>query len=297
MKKFLVSDLHGNGEIYDAIISFLENYNAVEDVTLYINGDLIDRGIDSGRMLVDIYDRITNNKGFKIEYLAGNHEWLMYQASLEMKNNVWPIASNIWFDGNGGENTAFYLEDYLSLEKELAVIKFVSNLKIYHKFHEKLDGKNIVLVHAKCPDKVNFKCDMKLSDNTKEIEDILWTRKEDYWSLKKNKLGNDKYFTIIGHTPVKDICGYRYDVEDNTLNIDGGCASYAYGSIEYDHVPLIMIDDENNRLIILVFNHNKKITQGYYFSNGESFAMNEKKLDMYREFLGSDVNVKKKILK
>ncbi len=69
MRKFIVSDLHGNGNVYNSIMKYLENVNKEEDVTLYINGDLIDRGKDSGRMLLDIYDRVTNNKGFHIEYL------------------------------------------------------------------------------------------------------------------------------------------------------------------------------------------------------------------------------------
>ena len=54
MRKFIVSDLHGNGEVYDSIISYLENISLIDKVELYINGDLIDRGIDSMRMLEDV---------------------------------------------------------------------------------------------------------------------------------------------------------------------------------------------------------------------------------------------------
>ena len=46
MRKFIVSDLHGNGNMYNSIINFLENYNnsCDDDVCLYINGDLIFNG-------------------------------------------------------------------------------------------------------------------------------------------------------------------------------------------------------------------------------------------------------------
>ena len=45
MRKFIVSDLHGDGAIYDSVINYLENlHNEGEDITLYINGDLVDRG-------------------------------------------------------------------------------------------------------------------------------------------------------------------------------------------------------------------------------------------------------------
>ena len=57
MRKFIVSDLHGNGEVYDSIMAYLENISLIEDVELYINGDLIDRGLDSFRMFEDIIEK------------------------------------------------------------------------------------------------------------------------------------------------------------------------------------------------------------------------------------------------
>ena len=56
MKKYVVSDLHGNGDIYDSIMTYLEHVSENEPLILYINGDLIDRGSDSMRMLKDIMD-------------------------------------------------------------------------------------------------------------------------------------------------------------------------------------------------------------------------------------------------
>ena len=32
MRKYIVSDLHGNGEVYDSIIGYLENVSLVDDV-------------------------------------------------------------------------------------------------------------------------------------------------------------------------------------------------------------------------------------------------------------------------
>ena len=48
MRKFIISDIHGNGNLYYSVMSYLENISKCEDVTLYINGDLIDRGLESG---------------------------------------------------------------------------------------------------------------------------------------------------------------------------------------------------------------------------------------------------------
>ena len=58
MRQFIVSDLHGNGEVYDSIMSYLENISINDVVHLYINGDLIDRGLDSFRMLEDVIERV-----------------------------------------------------------------------------------------------------------------------------------------------------------------------------------------------------------------------------------------------
>ena len=61
MKNFIISDLHGNGNIYDSVMAYLNNLYKEDDLTLYINGDLIDRGEDSARMLLDIENKIKKN--------------------------------------------------------------------------------------------------------------------------------------------------------------------------------------------------------------------------------------------
>ena len=83
MKKFIISDLHGSGEVYDSIMGYLDNLSLIEDIELYINGDLIDRGLDSYYMLRDVIDRCNGKGNIKINYLAGNHELMFYQACLE----------------------------------------------------------------------------------------------------------------------------------------------------------------------------------------------------------------------
>ncbi|MBQ2639402.1 MAG: metallophosphoesterase [Bacilli bacterium] len=290
MKNFIVSDLHGNGNIYYSIINYLENLNSDidEDITLYINGDLIDRGDYSAEMLLDVKSRIENNNSFNIEYLAGNHELMMYQASLSMKDRKWPRLDS-WFLYNGGKKTKDKLEELVSLEEELDVIKFISNLKIYHKFKETLNNKNIVLVHAKCPKEVDDICRLRIKDNNMKTYRYLWSRKEDSFV---RTLGNENYFTIVGHTQVFNDLGYKYDKLDNVLNIDGGCAGYAYGVKELDHTPLVELDNKNNKLNILTFNNNNEIIYGNYF-NEESISMNNNELDKHRKYLKSNSKVKK----
>ena len=287
MKKFIISDLHGNGNIYNSIMNFLENLNndIDDDITLYINGDLIDRGEFSVEMLLDVKRRIMNNSGINIEYLAGNHELMMYKASKNVKNGRWP-KFNQWFLYNGGRTTIEQLER-LSIEEQNNVVKLISNLKICHKFEEKIGDKNIVLVHAKCPSNVDKVSNLNISDQF--ISRYLWSRDDSYIH---HSMGSKDYFTIIGHTIVDSDTGYFYNSLDNTLNIDGGNAAYVLGYTKYDHSPLVEIDGDNNRLVILTFNNNNEIIYGNYFSDGKSISMDDSSLEEYRKYLKSNNQVK-----
>ena len=291
MRKFIVSDLHGNGNIYNAIMSYLENLSkdSEEEITLYINGDLIDRGYASAEMLIDIKNRIITKSSFNIEYLAGNHELLMYQASTGRFNDIWPPES-LWYT-NGGYNTHSDLLKLADSGEIREIIDFIANLKVYHKFNETIDGKKIVLSHAKCPDIVLDDCYLRIKFDNKRLEKLLWARNED--NSNSTHIGNKSYFTIVGHTSVEDEKGYIYNGEENYLNIDGGCADFVSGSTTIDHTPLVEIDGENNRLIILTFNNNNEIIYGNYFSNKTSTPIED--LDKYRKYLNPNIVLKKMI--
>ncbi len=44
MRKFIISDIHGFGNVYYSMMNYVDNISKEEDVELYINGDLFDRG-------------------------------------------------------------------------------------------------------------------------------------------------------------------------------------------------------------------------------------------------------------
>ena len=279
MDKYIVSDLHGNGEVYKSIINYLENQD--KDITLYINGDLIDRGFESANMLVDVINRMENPSKLKIKYLAGNHEFMMYQAALKRKDYTWP-KHNIWFKScNGGAATLANLQGLVDTNREEEIINIISNLQICHKFEEKLNGKNIVLSHAMIPRKIDKILDIRLKDNYLLTGYYLWARTDDF-VFPSEHIGTNKYFGIVGHSVVNKKTGYWYCKKENYLNIDGGCACYATGYDSFDHVPLVKV--ENEILTILTFNHNNEIIYGNYF-DGDSFEMDEVDLSSHRKYL------------
>jgi len=251
----------------------------IDDVELYINGDLIDRGLDGYRMLTDVIERINGKGNVKIHYLGGNHELMMYEA---LKKRRPGGAIDHWCDwmNNGGwiiEGELDALED--NSEEVIEGLKdFLGELELYKKFDNKIGDNNILLVHASAPNDVYDDCHLKIKDDNREVFDVVWKREWEYGGffypepLYKNDLSKDGYFIIKGHTPLKDIHGFVYDKEQNFLNIDGGCSYYATGSFDVDHIPLVELKDD--RLDILVFNHNNQIIDGYHF-DGEVKPMSE----------------------
>ncbi len=290
MRKFIVSDIHGNGNVYYSIMGYLDNISKEEEIELYINGDLIDRGDYSSEILLDVMKRIKENK-FKIVYLAGNHELLMhnyYKKKMEGKNT----SFNNWFL-NGGDVTNTGLINALKDEEKIyEVSSFISNLKIYEKFEEKINDKNILLVHASFPFKVNDICNFKVKDKDIRVLYSLWARRDMFHPFKLN-LENKKYFSILGHTPNDSKYGFVYDKKNNYLNIDGGSSLYVGGQQDYDHIPLVEIKD--NYLKILTFNNNNEIIYGNYLYNNKIVPISLNELQKDREYLKENLDLKENI--
>ena len=279
MRKFIVSDLHGDKVVYDSIMNFLENIAKEEEVELYINGDLIDRGKYSYEVLCDCIERVNGEGPIKVNYLAGNHEFLMCEdLKYRFNRGFLPLRSN-WIL-NGGDIISKKLwtwpQDYLC-----NLYDFMMNLDVYHRFEEKINGKNLLLVHAKAPKEVSD-TPLKLGDSREEILPLLWNRSD----IK----GNSSYTTIIGHTPVQNNFGFSYDKGQNVFNIDGGSSYYEAGYKDMDHIPLVEV--KNDSLVFLIFNHSNQITNGFLYKD---YDYNDVDLDSYRVYLsggGENSNVR-----
>ena len=287
MRKFIVSDIHGLDNFYYSIMNYLDNINKEEDVTLYINGDVIDRGINSAEILLDLKNRIELNT-FKIVYLGGNHELMMFEEFKRREMGI-NFKYNDWYL-NGGKITNDGLEKRLDKDKILEVVDFISNLSIYHEFEEKINNKNILLVHAASPLIAKNPCNLKIKDNEFKIYYNVWAREEESYLPFRCRIGNKNNFTIVGHTPNNSKRGYVYHEKGNFLNIDGGCAAYAIGYTSYEHFPLVEIKD--NYLKILTFNNNYEIIQGNYFDGEESTLLNEDELNIERKYLNNNLKAK-----
>lgn len=285
-----MSDIHGFGNVYYAMMNYLDNLSKEEEIELYINGDLCDRGSESAEILLDVMARMQNNN-YKIIYLGGNHELMMYDV-FEKRRRGRNTYFNDWY-GNGGKVTDDGLIKRLKdKEKVLKVADFIGNLKIYHLFPETIDSKRILLVHAASPFRVKDECEMRIKDNNLSIFYAVWAREDDLVAPFKCPIGNKHYFSIVGHTANHNPFGYVYHAKGNYLNIDGGCAMYVSGLHEFNHFPLVEIKD--NALKILTFNSNNEIIAGHYFIDKKSIAISDNELEEDRKYLSCYFKIKRR---
>lgn len=250
---YVVSDLHGQGKIFDAIIADLEKRAASsgKKIVLIINGDLIDRGPDSIRMLLEVMDRVKHHKGnIEVAMLAGNHEEMMCQALFyNALNHHWDNSKeltvfNIWFaaDNHGKATCNKFLE--LPPDQQIELLEFLLSLPLYTRIRtDKLNQNNYVIVHANPP------TNAMTTRNIPTLRQLV--ADPDYIVLRRALIDRrenitDPYIalqeepvvTIIGHTPVNTHDGLTSNKDGlgHVVNIDGGCAFMAENTYS-DNIP------------------------------------------------------------
>lgn len=167
-----------------------------------------------------------------------------------------------WLTTNVGEKT---LEEYLQLsqKEQDEIYEFLTD-KAFVQITKKIQNKKYCLVHA-TPLNIPSWMDMfnknestgitlsamdKMMGTTskKVIRDCLGIRKsknEKAWTTAFRLWKENGFFTIYGHTPVREVKGIQKDVGNGCICIDSGCSQakndkyFAYGKL-----ALYCIDDE-----------------------------------------------------
>ncbi len=213
MGTFVMSDIHG---CYDAFMEMLEEICFSEDDTLYVLGDMIDRGPHPIRVVLDLMRRPN------VVCLAGNHEYMAMECLPFLlkqitDENISALQSGmveqiLTWQLNGGLTT---MDEFHELSPKLRkkVVDFLSELSLYEQVSVR--GRDYILVHAGLG---NFSPRRKLWDY--DLHDLVWERpdyEEPYFSDR---------FVITGHTPTMTIDsnprpGYIYQ-NANHIAIDCG---------------------------------------------------------------------------
>ena len=129
---YVMSDIHG---YYKSFLKMLDKINFSEDDTLYVIGDLIDRGPCN----LGIIEYCKNHKNIKV--IKGNHEYM-----LEMSDKDRAIRK-CWMR-SGGDITLDEIENSYgeNSEYEKEVCEWIENLPLFESIH--VNGNDFFLTHA-----------------------------------------------------------------------------------------------------------------------------------------------------
>ncbi|MGU8989570.1 metallophosphoesterase family protein (plasmid) [Clostridium perfringens] len=177
MSSYVISDLHGCFEKFSKMLSTI---NFTDRDTLYILGDIIDRGPDS----LKIIDFIVCKKN--IVWIKGNHEEL-FEDYCETGDG------SLWFY-NGGKST-FEEISKRGLDFQNCLYEYIRKLPLY-KVVDKF-----ILVHGGLYLPKNY-LSMHINYILQEQDSsfVLWDR-----SGVHDERVLDNYTIICGHTPVQTI--------------------------------------------------------------------------------------------
>lgn len=183
---YVMSDLHG---CYDKYAQMLEKIGFGDGDTLYNLGDVIDRGPDGIRILMDMMDRKN------VIPIIGNHESLALSSLKHIRDGVperalLPTkAYRLWMLSDGEVTaTAFRA---LPKETQAALIDYIESFSVYEEIT--VEGRRFHLSHT-LPD---YRPGLDIHDVT--LREFLWGE-PDYTV----RYGDNARF-VTGHTPTNVI--------------------------------------------------------------------------------------------
>ncbi len=205
MKHYVCSDIHGLWVRYERAIEKITN----ED-RLYILGDVIDRGADGIKILLDIMKRDN------VRLLIGNHEYMMLQA-LKYNNQR---VKYIWTDMRNGGGVTLGEFCKLDILKQRALLDFLDNCVLETEIT--VDGHVFLLTHSAYVADAVDKTFAQVSESDRFY--ITWhspLRQDMYAPI--GSYDQSKTF-IIGHVPVQNLEIDQIYQFGNIIDIDCGCA-------------------------------------------------------------------------
>ncbi|WP_075877398.1 metallophosphoesterase family protein [Merdibacter massiliensis] len=187
---YVLSDIHGMYQKYREMLQLIQ-FN--DEDTLYILGDVIDRGNDGMKILLDMMMREN------VIPLIGNHEWMAIQCLtwiqqeitddfLESLKDSHILSLSLWL--HNGAITSIQEWKGLDDEQRKAIVDYLMDFIPYKTIN--VGNRKFLLVHAGLPDK---KEDLQLDDQ--KLEDLVWTRPD----FEKEYHFTEDCTLIVGHTP------------------------------------------------------------------------------------------------
>lgn len=194
MATYVISDVHGN---YEGYMKILEMIHFSDEDTLYVNGDVIDRGMGGIKILQHMMMQPN------IYPILGNHEYaaatclrfLMKEITEESIGEIdeETIKNLLEWQNIGGQCTmdAFHK---LSREEKQDIVDYLDEFSLYEEVS--VNEKQFVIVHAGL---TNFSPDRPLEDY--EMYELIFKAPDYDMVYFPNK------YLVTGHLPTKVIEG------------------------------------------------------------------------------------------
>ena len=214
MATYVVSDIHGE---YDLFAGLLEKIRLKEDDSLYILGDILDRGpypIGTLLKVMEMPNAIC---------LAGNHELMAIECLEFLMTEITEksieeldekmVDNLLTWQYNGGRTT---IQEFCALDRKMQrlVIDFLKDFYIYEEMT--VNDRDYLLVHAGLG---GFYPGKEIEQYS--LEELIWSRAE--YDIQYY----EDIYVVTGHTPTQGIIGnprpgYIFK-KFNHIAIDCGC--------------------------------------------------------------------------
>jgi len=187
--QYVISDIHG---CYEKYIQLLEHIKFTEKDTLYVLGDIIDRGNDGLKIMFDMMNKEN------IIPILGNHEYMAYRCLKRLSVEITADNYDTYLDedilkeyalwaNDGGDTTA---KDFrlLSSDDKDSILNYIEEFSLYEEVE--VNGNSFVLLHAGLS---NFSLSRKLEEY--HLHEMIFERMN-----FEDKYYDDKII-VTGHTP------------------------------------------------------------------------------------------------
>ena len=191
---FVIADIHGE---YDKFMEMLEKIRLADQDTLYILGDVVDRGPHPVKVLLKLMEMPN------VVPIVGNHELMALRCLGYLREEITESSAAAWdrtmirflanWIQNGADPT---MKEFRALSREMQseVMEFMKDFLAYAEVEA--GGRKFLLVHAGLG---NFRRRRKLENYS--LDELVWER-PDY---------QRRYFenveVVSGHTPTQLIDG------------------------------------------------------------------------------------------
>lgn len=210
---YVMSDIHGE---YEKYLAMLEKIGFGDDDTLYILGDVVDRGERPIEILTDMMSRPN------VYPIVGNHELMamdmLRTLSVEITEENYAsqinedIMSHLLEWQNEGGDTTMKQFRKLSVEQRGDVLDYLEEFTPYELV--KVGERRFLLVHGGLG---NFSPEKELEDYT--LEELTFMRH----CYSKQYFNSDSFYIVTGHTPTIAYNGKAEIFEkNNNICIDCG---------------------------------------------------------------------------